>query len=201
MSPRFSERIGAVQVEIQVGAMNAPLRNTIWNFVAELIPEYRSANYRRAFDAIAQDVLRVPTVNVSYSNPSRWLLELVQKMEWAEVYDLLEYAVAMSPYWRDTDVRDSVKLANKLLEREHSGYRFVNGQLSPITNLTEIGEIEQAAGRAATAGLDGVREQIAQAVRLLGQRPQPDYRNAVKEAISAVEGVVKLINGSRGGGL
>jgi hypothetical protein len=88
-----------------------------------------------------------------------------------------------------------------LLEREHAGYRFVNGLLSPITDPVEITEIEQAAKRAALAGLDGVREQIAQAVVLFGQRPTPDYRNAVKEAISAVEGVVKLINGSRSGGL
>lgn len=88
-----------------------------------------------------------------------------------------------------------------VLAREHSGYRFVNEELVPITNDAEIAEIEQAANRAAASGLDGVREQIAQALRLFGQRPQPDYRNAVKEAISAVEGVVKIINGTRSGGI
>lgn len=93
------------------------------------------------------------------------------------------------------------QLANAVLAREHSGYRFVDGQLAPITSATEIGETEEAADRAAAKGLDGIREQIAQAVRLLGQRPEPDYRNSVKEAISAVEGVVKRVNGSRGGGL
>src|SRR5262249_44349480 len=40
-----------------------------------------------------------------------------------------------------------------------------------------------------------------QAVALLGQRPDPDYRNAIKEAISAVEGVVKRLEGTRSGGL
>jgi len=50
-------------------------------------------------------------------------------------------------------------------------------------------------------GLDGVRQQLEQALKLFGRRPVPDYANAIKEAVSAVEGTVKLINGSRGGGL
>jgi hypothetical protein len=122
-------------------------------------------------------------------------------MQWFEVYDLLQFAVEMATTWKTASFNDSIKRANSMLEREHSGYRFVNGLLSPITDPVEITEIEQAARHAAVAGLDGVRAQIAQAVMLFGQRPTPDYRNAVKEAISAVEGVVKLINGTRGSGL
>jgi hypothetical protein len=200
VSQRFSERIGAVKVEIQVGTMNGPLRNSIWNFIAELIPKKSvlEQQHRHMIDLIARDVIRVPTQYVSYAYPLGWLLEQLPQLDWAQMYDLLEYVVDLVPTQRGISV---MQAANVVLAREHSGYRFVDGQLAPITSAAEIAEIEQATERATAAGLAGVREQIAQAVRLFGQRPEPDYRNAVKEAISAVEGVVKLINGTRGGGL
>jgi hypothetical protein len=189
VSPRVSERIGAVKVDIQVGTVNPALRNTIWNFIAEeLLPLYDWVQYQPAFELITEEVLRLPTERIDRGSPRYWLLAQVEKMQWTEVYDLLEFCVGMAGAWHRMSVNAAVKRANMLLQREHSGYRFVNGELAPITNASEISEIEQAAERAAAAALDGVREQIGQAVRLLGQRPQPDYRNAVKEAISAVEG-------------
>ena len=42
---------------------------------------------------------------------------------------------------------------------------------------------------------------IGKRLALLGQKPTPDYRNSIKEAISAVESAVKCIAGSAGGGL
>jgi hypothetical protein len=203
VSPRFSERIGAVKVEVQVEAMNAPLRNSIWNFIDRLIPPKSFGSHQRnTIDMIARDVLRVPVQRVDHNAPVWWLLGHVETMAWAEVYDLLEYAVAHATTVQGlTRVMNAPEQANQILAREHSAYRFVGGKLVPITNATEIQEIEQAAERASTVGLDGVRQQIAQALVLFGQRPVPDYRNAIKEAISSVEGVVKIINGTRGGGL
>jgi AbiJ-like protein len=204
VTPRFSERVAAVKVEIQVETMNARLRNTIWNFVHDLIPEKTNNTKMHyiAIDQIAVDVLAVPALRVDDGAPSWWLLSQVEKMTWAEVYDLLEYVVPMATIWNPgLKIEAVLKHANVLLEREHSGYRFVNGQLTPIANPSEIGEIESAAQRATAAGLDGARQHIGTALGLFGQRPQPDYRNAIKEAISAVEAVVKGINGTRGGGL
>ncbi len=204
MSPRFSERIGAVAVEVQITSMDAPLRSTIWNLVDSLLPDknHNTRLHDGAVDLIAANVLRVPTQRVDGSSPIWWLLGEVEKMTWAQVYDLLEYVVAMSTIWNPRlNIQAVVKHANVLLAREHSGYRFVNGQLAPITNLTEISEIESAAERVTAAGLDGARQHISTALSLFGQRPQPDYRNAIKEAVSAVEAVVKNITGTRGGGL
>ena len=35
----------------------------------------------------------------------------------------------------------------------------------------------------------------------MAEKPEPDYRNAIKEAISAVESIVKVMTGSEAGGL
>jgi hypothetical protein len=203
VSPRFSERVGAVKVEIQVGTMNDALRNSIWNFVHGLLPS-KTTNTRMhyaAIDQIVADVLRVPTQRVDGSSPVWWLLGQVEKMPWTEAYELLEYVVGKATAWGTAIPGSAIYQANLLLAREHSGYRFVSGELAPITNPTEINEIESAVAQAARARLGGVRDHIEQALKLFGRRPEPDYRNAIKEAISAVEGVVKSINGSRGGGL
>ena len=204
MTPRFSERVGAVKVEIQLGTMDDNLRNTIWNFVADQLitnsPSPKRSHLNAAVEQIASNVLRVPTGQVDISASCFWLMNRVQTIPWAEVYDLLEYVVVhMSPAWNPP--LPLAKLANALLEREHSGYRFVNGQLVPITSDAEISEVEAAVQTAGDVGLDGVRQQLEQALKLFGRRPAPDYANAIKEAVSAVEGTVKLINGSRRGGL
>jgi hypothetical protein len=190
-----------VKVEIQVGTMDAPLKNTIWNFVSDLVPSksFSTQKHNAVIDAIARDVLRVPTQNVNHGYSMGWLLEQTTHLDWARMYDLLEYVVERGTTWGG--LQGLEQRANYYLTREHSGYRFVNGKLVAITNAAEISEIEGAAERAARSGIDGAREHIGTALGLFGQRPQPDYRNAIKEAISAVEAVVKGINGTRGGGI
>jgi hypothetical protein len=198
VTPRFSERIGAVKVEIQIDSMNAALRASIWNLVVKLLPNAGESGeaYHNAVDAITENVLRLPIENVIHSSPRNWLLRHVEQLEWPRVYDLLEFAVGRANRWSSwtLSTEQAINAANSVLEREHSGFRFVAGELAPITSPAEIAEIENAAARAAGSGLKGVQEHIAQALSLLGKRPHPDYRNAAKEAISAVESAARLIS-------
>lgn len=203
MTPRFSERVGAVKFEIQLGSMNDALKNSIWNVVSELIAEQVAWQVVRR---IAADVLRVPREGVPAGYPRGWLLEYCElnaDLGRAGWYDVLEYVVhnALEFSGRTVSREKAQEKANLVLEREHSGYRFVGDHLTAITTPAEIAEVEGAIKRASASGLEGVRAQIEQALGLFGKRPEPDYRNAIKEAISAVEGTVKLINGTRGGGL
>ena len=104
---------------------------------------------------------------------------------WNEIYDALEWCATRHGHGQI--IRD----ANALLEREGSAYRFVGGVLAPITNGHEIGELESAihlSGR-----FDGASKQLAQALELLRDRSNPDFRNAIKEAISGAESAVKAI--------
>jgi hypothetical protein len=183
-----------------VDAMNAPLRNTIWNFVVSLMPPPSMPSFSSAIVQITGDVLRLPTQRIPFEGID-WVLEQVEKLPWDRVYDLLEYAVAMANTWKQLPIQETLAQANVLLAREHSGYRFVAGQLSPIIDSAEIEEIERATHRTSKTGLEGVREHLTNALTLFGKRPKADYRNAIKEAISAVEGLVKLVGGSRSGGL
>jgi hypothetical protein len=125
------------------------------------------------------------------------------RAQWYEVYDLLEFVVARSEGGGKAS-RTKAGLtheANALLERELSAFRFVQRHLVRLSNRSEIESIEEAVSRSARTGLAGVQTHLDAALALLGQKPTPDYRNAIKEAISAVESAVKCIAGSTGGGL
>src|SRR5262249_52857583 len=86
---------------------------------------------------------------------------------------------------------------NQILERELSGYRFVSGVLTRVVEEVEVDEIRAAVAVASERGFDGSKTHLVTALRSLGQKPEPDYRNTCKEAISAVESVVRQLTGEK----
>lgn len=80
---------------------------------------------------------------------------------------------------------------NQVLEAENSGYRFVGDVITPISSATELKEIEEALG--VPDKLRPVAEHIDAALRLYADRENPDYRNSIKESISAVEALCRLV--------
>lgn len=78
---------------------------------------------------------------------------------------------------------------NKLFEMECVGYRFVGDQIVAITEQTEIEEIEQSLNNS----IGGCKKHIEKAVGFLADREKKDYKNCIKESISAVESVCQLV--------
>jgi hypothetical protein len=91
--------------------------------------------------------------------------------------------------------------ANLILEEEVSGYRFINGVLSPITNPSEIGSIVDAIEISHAYNLYGAEKHLNTALDQLSKKPEPDFRNSIKESISAIESVAKQITGEDSVGL
>lgn len=87
------------------------------------------------------------------------------------------------------------KWFNDLFEKEYVGYRFVAGKIVPITDKIEMQEIEEAC----QTPFEGARIQLQKALGFLSNREHPDYKNCVKESISAVESVCETIVGSDNG--
>src|SRR5690606_8722681 len=63
--------------------------------------------------------------------------------------------------------------------------------LAPITGEEEISAIEKAL--AIHDKYKPVRLHVSQALRLLSDKARPDYRNSIKESISAVESICAII--------
>jgi hypothetical protein len=110
--------------------------------------------------------------------------------KWHEVYDLVEFTLQTLP---PIYAKPLMSRWNGLLEHENAGYRIVGGQVIDIVAPEEISEIETAL----SSGVHGVREHIRVALTCLSDREEPDYRNSIKESISAVESVCRLIGGGQ----
>jgi AbiJ-like protein len=192
--------MGLVSAVVQTDEVNERLRNAIWNVIDALIPD---EDEEVAVHAVVVEVFAVPVQTINSNVPKVWLLKQYQTLEWPRIYDLLEYVVGAASIWSRNRVRidRAIALANAALQREHSGFRFIAGELTRNIHPVEAAAVEEARDRAATSGFDGVRQNIDQALALFGKRPEPDFRNAIKEAMSAVEGAVKLIQGQKTGGL
>lgn len=133
-----------------------------------------------------------------------WIKERVYGMTWYEVYDFVEFVAEWYEKSRSYPKERKAQIQavfNRILETELSGYRFIQGELAPISNPAEVSEIEGALSTTARHGLAGAHAHISTAIQLLAKRPDPDYRNSVKESISAVEAIAKQLGSPDSQGL
>jgi AbiJ N-terminal domain 4 len=215
---RFSERIGEVTKSeaLQLNEMNDSLRNSVWNLLYTLYQQGERAYWKMTAKHVAQYFRKVPVDDVPFENYEcrQWLRSYFFSLPWYQVYDLIEFiADNHTDMTREplsgrygyldhpADIRQIKETINAILEEELSAYRFIAGVLSPITDAREIEAISNAIESAAKTRLDGAREHLRTALVQLGKKPKPDYRNCIKEAISAVESVAKQITGSKSKGL
>lgn len=111
--------------------------------------------------------------------------------KWHEVYDFIEFVAQNLPSGRDRFILK----CNIVLESELSPYRFVGGQLAELTDNLQGEALERVIAATAHGVLSGVSEHLSQAITLFSERKAPDYRNSIKESISAVETAARVITG------
>lgn len=204
---RFSERIGAVETQtiVQLDTMSDALRNSIWNFVVSLFDD-GDAGWWQIAEQSCQFFFKLPVDELPLYNIRRreWIKSRLFGMRWYEVYDYVEFVAEWYERARDYPKFRRGQLHtvfNRILEEELSGYRFIGGELVPLSNPAEVAAIEEALTTTSRTGLAGAHAHIAAALRLLAKRPDPDYRNSIKESISAVEALAKQLGTTDSQGL
>jgi hypothetical protein len=110
------------------------------------------------------------------------------RCKWFEVYDLIEEISNDHSNLLTDEARQAI---NAILEKQNAAYRFVGKTLAEITNQNEIQAIEEGIAHPETP----VRMHLEAALRMLSDRETPDYRNSIKESISAVEAACRLVSG------
>ena len=197
----FSEKNGYVkESNIQFESMSDALRIRIWNvFYCFDIQEgglssrrlSQSINGERTIDMIVADRLGFILGAGLSASPQKSIRQFILDEEWYKVYDFIETHLSCLEN-ESRKVRG--KQYNEVLEQEKAGYRVVDGEVVPITNLTEIEEIETAF----SSQFDAVNVHVKKALKLYSDREKPDYENSIKESISAVESICCIITGLRG---
>ena len=106
------------------------------------------------------------------------------------MYDFIEF---IAQNLSNLDKELFVEECNSALEKELSAYRFIGDNIGEITSEAEISAIE--AGLADSSPFAGINRHLQDALEKFTDRKNPDYRNSIKESISAVEGMARLITG------
>lgn len=207
---RFSQRQGFTPdiYPIQIDSINVELKNSLWSVTYDYF--FRNIDSGSSWSSGRIGVIAKLSFLNFFKIPVDELPEygfefqsfIKRKFfsfEWYQVYDFVEWISNYGSHWnswKDGDdehdycrrYQDSV---NQLLQRENSGFRFVGGVISPIISSEEVTEVEVAIQKSGV--FSPVSAHIKAAVALLSDRAQPDFRNAIKESISAVEATAKLV--------
>lgn len=200
MELSFSQRMGYKEVRtiFQTEDMDEALRNSLWNYCYKklfynvfgqvnlvLISDMWTDFFKRKYLSADSNLTSMLGEYYNYFKSSQWY----------EVYDLLEFIVNSSSFNSHTNYRDNSYLENrtndinKILEKEMSGYRFEGSKLTPITDDNELSSIAEALNN------DRTKIHMQRALEMLSDRNNPDYRNSIKESISAVEAICRKITG------
>lgn len=206
MPMRFSDRMGITTPpsQTQKDSISQELRYSLWNFLDAAIP------YNYWHDILVQLVTnywRGPADEVpEHNDRCRQFVRqaIVNPKTWYECYNVLEEIIRVAkrkPAMLLMGNRISVDALNLVLERELAPVRFIAGQFVPITSAEEVRSVSEAVQGAGTDEFAEARAHLIDALKKLGAKPTPDYRNSIKESISAVESVCKKITGEESGGL
>lgn len=116
---------------------------------------------------------------------------IIEEAEYNEVLDILWYINNWinRNFYSYNDLFS--KAFNNIFETEYVGYRFVDGKIVAITDRSEIDEIEYACN----VPYNGCKSHIEKAVGFLADREHKDYKNCIKESISAVESICQIMVG------
>jgi len=209
---------------IQINSMDVELKNRLWNQIQKyyfdrievssdaminpqnIIRCYGSRNMIEVSgDRLCQiinekdyDFFR--TINDAFlkidEKPSNFIDDINIKLkdkyknfQWYEIYDFIEFISSL--YHNKKINNEFTEVVNKVLEEEMSGYRFVKEYIVPIIDNIEIQEIEKVLD----SDYGGVKMHLSKSLELLSDRENPDYQNSIKESITAVESVAKMITG------
>jgi hypothetical protein len=206
--PIFSQRHGYSLLEsaFQRESIDSALRTKLWNILKITIwdrYDFDNRSYddrtkridnmvkRLWFGHLNRDLDRLPSFYEPHGRKGAYdtLKDHFTGCQWFEVYDLIE---TIANDRSDLVSDETRKWINNTLEQHNAAYRFVGTEIAEITDKNEIQAIEAALATADSP----VRTHLDAALRMLSDKEAPDYRNSVKESISAVEAACRLVTGN-----
>ncbi|MFA6571989.1 MAG: hypothetical protein WCT77_12225 [Bacteroidota bacterium] len=201
----FSQRIGEKPAfkEIQLHQIDSELRITLWNIVKMSYLDFLDkAKHSRMsiFRAFAFTTwfnfykLPVDQISIYDSDIEKFIRHRFFNDKWFEIYDFIEFIINID--FNEDIKTEFIKTLNNALEKEFSGYRIINNIVAPISNQIELEEVANSISNTNNlTALEGVNIHMNSALEFISDKKNPNYRNSIKESISAVESTCRVITG------
>ncbi|MBL7788231.1 MAG: hypothetical protein JNL75_00190 [Chitinophagales bacterium] len=200
---RFSQRIGQrpASKKLQLEEIDSDLRNSLWNVYTTKVTEqlgYKEFTSFKRLLWISYFKKPVDYVPDSDSQARDIIRDYFFKCDWYDVYDFIEFVANIDSRNIPFDQDLFKEYSNYILEREYSAYRFIDNQIVPISNTEEVKELEAVINNTDKySALSGANIHIKNSIDKISDKKNPDYRNSIKESISAVESVAKSISDNK----
>lgn len=213
----FSERNNTYNFskEIQYVDFNERTRTKLKNFTFTIIDGYINT-FQYDFDGqrtivrlFAEELFCVSTRgNISEFKTIEGMVNKVfDSGGYDEILDTIEFIASAiklknpdySPYFAGDygpEFFDLKSDYNQLFEEEYIGYRFLENRIVRITNKEEINTIKEATNTV----YDNVNKHISKAISYISET-EKDYRNSIKESVTAVETLCSIVSGKDKGTL
>jgi hypothetical protein len=204
---RFSQRMGLrpVKAVLQVDSIDELLMNRLWN---TFIENFYNSISDHAFDGDSDRGFICKLIWTEFFGKR---IDLIPSMGsgrvfadgvldhiedwffnqaiWYEIYDFIE-EISKIEVHSNSNCGFTEK-CNRAFKKELSGYRIINGTVAQITTEEEIISIEEALD--SSDEFKTTKTHLTTALKLLSDKQSPDYRNSIKESISAVEAFCRII--------
>lgn len=207
----FSDRrkINPLNTDIQIDSLDKRTRNKLSNLIKNWCDIIRKREYEVSFfenllnNAYGEFVTDSMKYGFEYDYSKsfeKYICRTILTGDYSEVLTLIEYiAKSVSSIFEEIYKRDPhyfygqrtncTDELNDLFKEEFVGYRMVDGEITPITDEVELNVVETSLD----IGFEGCRAHIKKGLSLLSNRDNPDYKNSIKESISAVESICQII--------
>lgn len=206
----FSDRnkIQEISKEIQLQEFTEETRTVLKNYCINLLVACKNSLGYNRYDfedyisrELAENVfcISLESSDAEYENIIYEFYSVFEEGTYDEILSLLEY-LANNLYVRDFEAEernrgfidyvafDVCEDMNEVFEKEFIGYRFIDNIIVPISNDLEVLTIRDAV----ETKYDKVNEHINKSLKFLGDRNNKDYKNVIKEALCALEGLCSL---------
>ena len=199
----FSERYNIVPSKaILINDLRETCKNKMFNSLNIFFNDDLDDEDAKGFYIYMIDFLGEKLVNqvMSYNPSDRFSLIINDinnhwdDFKWYQCFDFIEILLQFD--YMNTDEESLIRLKDNLngdLENEKMGYRIIDNQIVDITNKEEIDEIEEAID----SNFNIVNNHIQKSLELYSDRKNPDYKNSIKESITAVESMCCIICGEK----
>jgi len=210
MGLTFSQRNGktAIRDVLQIEAMDSNLENRIWNtFLTYFFLKISKTRETRSHKSPREQVCEILWSDFLGRRideiPGGWdqvytdsVLESVKipffEKEWYYKYDFIEFICKLDRVLFHFDWSNTCNFA---LKQEMAGYRILEDKVVQITSEEEIVEMEEAL--ITSKKWNPVYTHLQEAIEKFSNRKNPDYRNSIKESISAIEALCIIITGNK----
>ena len=201
---KFSQRYGKTPStkNIQLKSIDDELKNGLWNvvkiYVLNCVPKYEQylnePELKHLYTVLWHNYYKLPIDKIPNHDflVEQFIRTNFYEINWFEIYDFIEFLLLLE--YEFINKYEFVNAINSVLVREFSGYRVINRKIVPITNNLEITEIKESFDNTNYfTTIEGANIHLSNALSKLSDKKHHDYRNSIKESISAIETICRII--------